>query len=405
MDGRLLIALLSLALTAFAAPPGPQGRWVGTWACAPQLAEPANRPPAPGLAGSTLREIVRVSVGGRSVRLRISNAFGDAAVSIASVHIAHSAGGGAIAPGSDRALAFGGAPAVTIPPGGAVASDAADFDLAPLSDLAITILFTGAPRGITAHPGSRTTSFLQGGDFVAAPSLPDPVRTDHWYFIEGVGVLAGDASEGAVVILGDSITDGRGSTTNGNDRWPDRLAWRLESDPSMPRVAVLNEGIGGNCLIRGGLGPTALARFDRDVLSQDGVRWLVVFEGVNDIGGSAAAAARGGRPSVAAGIIGAYGQFIGRAHARGLRVAGATITAFGGFSRYFTPESEAARQQVNRWIRARGNFDAAIDFDAATRDPQEPSRLAAAYDSGDHLHLNPAGYDRMARAVDLGFFR
>lgn len=240
---------------------------------------------------------------------------------------------------------------------------------------------------------------------MAAPSLPDPVRTDHWYFIEGVGVLAGDASEGAVVILGDSITDGRGSTTNGNDRWPDRLAWRLESDPSMPRVAVLNEGIGGNCLIRGGLGPTALARFDRDVLSQDGVRWLVVFEGVNDIGGSAAAAARGGRPSVAAGIIGAYGQFIGRAHARGLRVAGATITAFGGFSRYFTPESEAARQQVNRWIRARGNFDAAIDFDAATRDPQEPSRLAAAYDSGDHLHLNPAGYDRMARAVDLGFFR
>jgi lysophospholipase L1-like esterase len=405
MIGRVLISLLAFALAASAAPPDPPGHWVGTWACAPQLAEPANCPPAPGLAGSTLREIVRASIGGRKVRLRLSNAFGDAAVSLASVHLADSAGGGEIRRGSDRALAFGGAPAVTIPPGRAVTSDASDFDLAPLSDVAITIQFRNAPRGVTAHPGSRTTSFLQRGDFVSAPALPDPARIDHWYFIEGVDVFAEDASAGAVVILGDSITDGRGSTTNGNDRWPDLLARRVQADPAMPRVAVLNEGIGGNCLIRGGLGPTALARFDRDVLAQAGARWLIVFEGVNDIGGSVAARASSERPSIASDIIEAYKLFTSRAHARGLRVAGATITAFGGFSRYFTPESEAARQQINHWIRTSGKFDAVIDFDAATRDPGDPSRLAAGYDCGDHLHLNPAGYDRMARAVDLRLFR
>ena len=214
------------------------------------------------------------------------------------------------------------------------------------------------------------------------------------------------ARPGAVVILGDSITDGRGSTTNGNDRWPDVLARRLQASPETDTVGVLNAGIGGNRLLRDGLGPHALARLDRDVLAQAGVRWLILLEGINDIGTAAGARAKGEPAATADDIIGAYAQIIERARARGIRVYGATIMPFEGFSYagYFTPESEADRHKVNAWIRTSGRFDAVIDFDALTRDPERPARLSAAVDGGDHLHPSAAGYRIMGEAVDLALF-
>lgn len=371
--------------------------WVGTWGNSPQLTEPRNLPPAPGLTSNTLRQIAQVSIGGKKLRLHFSNAFGKEPVTMDPVHLALSAGGSAIHTNSDQTLTFQGQPSVTIPAGESVASDPIDFDLAPLSRLAVTIHFGGTSPTVTGHPGSRTRSYLQAGDSVSAPDLPDAGRPEHWYILTGIDVEA-ENSGAAIVALGDSITDGRGSGTEKNDRWPDNLARRLQADKDLADIAVLNEGIGGNCILRGGLGPTALSRFDRDVLSQDGVRWLIVFEGVNDIGGS-----HGTNSPVAENLIAAYGKFIDQAHAHHLRAYGATITPFGGSS-YDSPAHEAARETVNNWIRTSGKFDAVIDFDAVVRNPQNPSRLLPAADSGDHLHPNEHGYEMMADAINLKLF-
>jgi lysophospholipase L1-like esterase len=401
-----LAALLTLgASAADQRAAGPGGAWVATWAASQQLTEDSNLPPAPGFADTTLRQIVHVSIGGRRFRVRFSNAFGRSPLTLRAARVAAAGGGGACIPTTDRALTFGGRPSVTIPEGALMVSDPVDFNLAPLSDLAVTVRLTGAPAEITGHPGSRTTSYLQAGDAVSAPELSSAVRVDHWYFLSAVEVPA-DESPGAVAILGDSITDGRGSTTNGNDRWPDNLARRLQSAGSTKRVAVLNLGIGGNRLLRDGLGPNTLARLDRDVLAQPGVRWLIVFEGINDIGTASGARAKGQPGATAEDIIGAYEQIIERAHALGIRVYGATLMPFEGFSYadYFTPESEAERQKVNEWIRTSRRFDAVIDFDAVTRDPERPSRLSAAVDGGDHLHPSAAGYRIMADAIDLALF-
>ncbi|MGD0251634.1 MAG: SGNH/GDSL hydrolase family protein [Verrucomicrobiota bacterium] len=369
--------------------------WVGTWGTSPQLAEPRNLPPPPGLTSNTLRQIVQVSVGGEKLRVRFSNVFGTDPVTLSSIHLALSAGGSAIKTGSDKALTFHGKPSVTIPAGESVLSDSFDFDLAPLSDLAVTIHFGGTSAAVTGHPGSRTTSYLQAGDWVSAPDLPKAAKTEHWYILDGIDVLAGNSSA-AIVTLGDSITDGRGSGTDKNDRWPDDLASRLQADKGTANIAVLNEGIGGNCVLHGGLGPMALSRFDRDVLSQSGVRWLIVLEGVNDIGGSS-------NQAVATNLIAAFEEIINKAHARNIRIYGATILPFGE-SFYFSPNHEAARQTVNNWIRTSGRFDSVIDFDAVTRGPQKPSQLLAAADSGDHLHPNEVGYKMMADAIDLKLF-
>ena len=379
--------------------------WVGTWMSAQQLVEPGNLPPAPGLADATLRQVVHVSLGGRELRVRFSNEFGRAPLTIASARVARSAGGSAIDAATDRALTFGGRAAATIPGGAARLSDPIDFDLPPLSNVAVTIHVRGAPPDVTGHPGSRTTSYFRAGHAVSAPNLPDAVPVDHWYFLAGIDVRA-PRDAGAVVILGDSITDGRGSTTNGNDRWPDVFARRLQASPATAQVSVLNAGIGGNRLLRDGLGPHALARLDRDVLAQPAVRWLIVLEGINDIGTASGARAKGEPAATADDITGAYAQIIERAHAHGIRVYGATIMPFEGFSYagYFTPESEAERQTVNAWMRTSGRFDAVIDFDALTRDPERPSRLSAAVDGGDHLHPSPAGYRIMAEAIDLALF-
>jgi lysophospholipase L1-like esterase len=267
----------------------------------------------------------------------------------------------------------------------------------------VTVLLDGAPAAVTGHPGSRTTSYLQSGDAVLAADLPAAARVDHWYFLSGVDVQA-DPAAGAVAILGDSITDGRGSTTNGNDRWTDVLSRRLRGVRATAPIAVLNLGLGGNRLLRDGVGPNGLARFDRDVLAQPGVRWLVVLEGINDIGTAQASRAKGEWAATASDVIGAYEQIIARARGQGIRVFGATIMPFEGFTAYFTPGAEAERQAVNTWIRTSGRFDGVIDFDAVTRDRAAPSRLSGAVDGGDHLHPSAAGSRIMGEAVDLGLF-
>jgi lysophospholipase L1-like esterase len=405
------LAALILAATLCVQPAGTPvaaddgQHWVGTWATAPQLVEPDNLPPAPGFRDATLRQIVRVSLGGKTVRVRFSNAFGTSALTLVWARIARSAGEGRTALTTDRPLTFGGRASVTIPAGALAISDALAFDLPPLSDVSITIYLRGAPAGITGHPGSRTTSFLQRGEASSDDGFGAAARVEHWYFLSGIDVLAG-ADASAIVVLGDSITDGRGSTTDQHDRWPDNLARRLQSAPRGSTVAVLNQGIGGNRLLRDGLGPNALARVDRDVLAQAGVRWLVVLEGINDIGTGPSLRAKGEAAPSAEDVIFAYEQIIERAHAHGLLVYGATIMPYEGFTymNYYTPEGEADRQRVNAWIRTSGRFDGVIDFDAAARDPERPSRLSAAVDGGDHLHPSANGYRIMADAIDLGLF-
>lgn len=371
--------------------------WVGTWGTAVQLTEPANLPPEPGLDGNTLRQVVRVSIGGERLRVRFSNAFGTEPVTLRGAHLAVSRGDGTIDPATDHALSFVGQPDVTIPPGSAVSSDPTDFPLRARSDVAITIRFGETSPDVTGHPGSRTTSYLMTGDAVSAPAMSEAVRTDHWYIITGIDVEVPDAS--AIVTLGNSITDGRGSGTNQQNRWPDELARRLQADPRTKAVAVLNAGIGGNCVLRDCLGPAAVVRFQRDVLDQNGIRWLIVLEGVNDIGMSAPDSAA----AVAQRLIDAYGQMVGWARARDVRVYGATILPFGD-SFYDSPEREAARQMVNTWIRTSGAFDAVVDLDLALRDPENPTRLLPAADTGDHLHPNEIGHRMIAEAVDLGLF-
>jgi lysophospholipase L1-like esterase len=376
-----------------------QGHWVTTWGCGPQLTEPANLPPAP-LANSTLRQFVHVTTGGNHLRVRLSNAYGTNSVAIISAHAALAAGTGSAGTGTintatDVALKFRGAPSVNIPPGEVVFSDPFDYNLPALTNLAITIYFGSvSATTINGHPGSRTTSFVQAGDMVSAASMPLASTTAHWYIITGVDALAGVSGK-TLVTLGDSITDGRGSTTDGNNRWPDDLAQRLNTNTPTASVAVDNMGIGGNG-IYSGLGRPAVNRFDRDVINQSGVRWVIIFEGVNDIGGDVSG-------TIATNLISAYTQFISKAHAHNILAYGATITPFGG-NGYYTPSHEASRQTVNSWIRTNTLCDGVIDFDMVVRDPVTLTNLLAAYNSGDGLHLNPAGYQAMANAINLNLF-
>jgi lysophospholipase L1-like esterase len=352
-------------------------------------------PPAPGLADATLRQVVHVSLGGKRLRVRFSNAFGAKPLTMLAAHLATPAGKSAIRAESSRPLAFGGRSSVAIPQGAPLVSDPVDFDLTPLSDLTVTIHVKDPTDSITGHPGARCTSYLQAGDAIAEPDLVRAVPTTHWYYLCGVDVYAPDAGAAAIAVLGDSITDGRGSPTDGNGRWTDHLARRLHERVGTDLVGVLNQGLGGNRLLNDGLGPNALSRLDRDVLAQPGVRWLIVLEGINDLGT---------RSAIARDVIDAFEQIIRRVHTRGIKVYGATILPCEG-SFYFNPNLEAARQEVNAWVRGSGRFDAVIDFDAATRDPSKPSRLSAAADGGDHLHPGPEGYKIMAVAVDLDLFK
>jgi len=394
--------LLVLAIFSTRAGLSADSHWVTTWGCGPQLTEPRNLPPAP-LANSTLRQFVHVTLGGKHLRVRFSNAYGTNSVAIGAAHVALSAGAGSssdgqIDPATDKPLTFHSAPSVNLPAGEAILSDPLDYDLPTLTNLTISIYFGNiSATTINGHPGSRTTSYILSSNVVSAATMADAATTAHWYIITGVDVLA-DTSSKAIVTLGDSITDGRGSTTDGNNRWPDNLARRLATNSPTAGVSVVNMGIGGNGIF-GGLGPAAVSRFDRDVLSQSSVRWLIVFEGVNDIGGASTA----GSPALATNLISAYTQFANKAHARNLRAYGATITPFGG-NGYYSTAHEAARQTVNAWFRTNTVYDAVIDFDAVVRDPVTLTNLLPAYDTGDHLHLNPAGYQAMANAIDLNLF-
>lgn len=373
--------------------------WVGTWATAPQLVEPHNNPPDPGLSNNTLRQVVCVSLGGDSLRMKFSNEFSTSPVTMKEVHIALSAGGGSIDSSTDKVLKFDGQKEVTMAPGTTVTSDPFGFKIAPRTNLAITIYFGETSPDVTGHPGSRTTSYILTGNHVSDVDFTNSVTTDHWYIINGIDVIA-DESAAAVAVLGNSITDGRGSGTNKQNRWPDELAKRLLNNPGTQGVAVLNMGIGGNCVLRDCLGPAAIDRFDRDVINQTKVRWLIIFEGINDIGQSGGAE---GAAQVAEDLIAAFEMMIDSAHNAGITVYGATLLPFGG-SFYDSPDHEKARQTVNEWIRNSGRFDAVIDLDTALRDPENPTQLLPAADTGDHLHPNETGHRMIAEAVDLSLF-
>ena len=373
--------------------------WVGTWSTAPQLVEPNNMPPQPGLSNNTLRQIVRVSLGGNNLRIRFSNEFSNSPVTMKAVQIAVSGGSGTIEGSTVKEVKFNGLSEITMGPGVAITSDPVSFDLKPRMDLAITIYFGQTSPDVTGHPGSRTTSYLYTGNQMAAMDSVGSVPTDHWYVINGLEVTA-EASSAAVAILGNSITDGRGSGTNRQNRWPDILAERLLNNPSTRQVGVLNMGIGGNCVLKDCLGPSAISRMDRDILQQKKIRWFIIMEGVNDIGQirSGASAAQ-----VASDLIAAYGKMIDQAHAQNILAYGATITPIGG-SFYYSEDREKARSTVNAWIRTSGRFDAVIDLDKAMQDPENPVKIISTAHDGDFLHPNESGHKIMGEAVDLKLF-
>jgi lysophospholipase L1-like esterase len=405
--------VVGVAQMPAAKPAAEPQNWVASWGTSQQVPEPNNALPPDDLRDATVRQIFHLSAGGSAVRVHLSNAFGTEALHFTAVHVARpvSPSSSQIDPGSDKALTFSGETGVTIPPGAEFVSDPVNYSVAPLSNLAVTFHLDSPPARETGHPGSRATSYYVHGDFVGAANLVEPKHVDHWYQVTEIDVAAAPgaaaASAAALVALGDSITDGHGATTNGNDRWTDVLAARLQASATTRNIGVSNQGIGGNHLLTDGLGPNVLARFDRDVLAPTGVRWVIVFEGVNDLGGLAREheATPAEHAVLVKRVIAAYEQVIARAHAHGLRVFGATITPYVGSGYYHPgPLSEADRLAVNQWIRSPGQFDAVIDFDAVVRDPQHPDQLLPAYDCGDHLHPSPAGYKAMADAIPLSLF-
>jgi len=403
----VLVAALALCGPLSAGALADSIRWLPTWAPAQQVPEPHNALPAEELRDATLRQVLRITRGGDRLRVRLSNAFGTAPLTISAAHLALAAepGTSRIVEGTGRPLTFDGQAGVIIPAGAEYLSDPVDLTVPALASLAVTLHLPDAPERQTGHPGSRTTSYLVSGNRVAAPELTDAKRVDRWYQLSGVEVAAETGT--AIVVLGDSITDGYGTTTNGNDRWPDLLAERLQADPALRGFSVLNKGIGGNRLLADGLGPNALARLDRDVLALPGVSHLILLEGVNDLGSLARAERKTAEDHarLVHRIIGAYRQIVIRARARGITVIGATILPFTG-SDHYRPDAaiEADRQAVNAWIRTPGNVDAVLDLDAVMRDPSDPARLRPDYDSGDHLHPSLAGYRAMAEAVPPGLF-
>jgi len=373
-------------------------RWMGTWSTAEQLVEPGNMPPSPGLTNNSLRQVVRVSIGGDSLRVKFSNEFSTSPVTMKSVQLAVSTGSGAIEVPTNRELTFHGIPEVTINPGNAVTSDPISFHLEPRMDIALTIYFGQTSASVTGHPGSRTTSYFLTGNVTSAIDFSAAVKTDHWYIINGIDVLV-PSTAAAVAIIGNSITDGRGSTTNMQNRWPDILSERLLNNLGTQQVGVLNLGVGGNCVLKDCLGPSAVSRFERDILNQQGVRWAIIFEGVNDIGGVNSAATA---TSVANDLIAAYTQMINSAHAKTIRVYGATIMPFKGNS-YYNTYSELCRENVNNWIRTSGRYDAVIDFDKVMRNTQDTLKLTTSFQN-DGLHPDSAGHRTMGTAVDLKLF-
>jgi len=396
----VVLALLMAPIFALA-----QEHWVATWAASPQAmralpgAPPANAPPA-NFDNQTIRMIVRTSLGGRRLRVQFSNDYGTSALALGAAHVALREKASAIVPTADRALAFNGKASTLIPPGALVLSDPVDLDVPALSDLAISVYLpkeTGSP---TMHAtGLHTTYISKAGDFTAAPALSDTITSQSWYFVSGVDVLA-PANAATIVAFGDSITDGATSTVDTNSSWPSFLAQRLHANPATAYWSVVNQGISGNRLLHDGAGVAALARFDRDVLAQPGVRWMTVMLGINDIGFGTR---QPNEVVTADEIIGALHQVVERAHTHGIKVIGCTLTPYEGAA-YYSEAGEVARQAVNRWIRTSGGFDAVVDFDGVVQDRSNPKQIRPDFNIRDHLHPNDAGYKAMAEAIDLSLF-
>lgn len=375
-----------------------QSHWVGTWGTAPQLVENNNNPPSPGLSGNSLRQIVQVSMGGERVRLKLTNEFSNGSTQIKAVELAYAKTAGsssAIDESSVVSLTFDGNAGVTIPAKGKVVSDPVDFHLEGRQNVAITIHYGSASStNVSGHPGSRTTSYLKQGN---TTNFSGATTTDHWYNILALEVEAPEDA-GAVVILGNSITDGRGSTTNQQNRWPDVLSRRLLANEPTSHVAVLNMGIGGNCVLGGGLGPAAVNRYQRDLLGQEGVKWIILFEAVNDLGGAQNGVQTAKR------IIDVYKQIIREAHQKGIYVFGATVTPFKG-NNYYSADHEKGRSTLNQWIRSTKMLDGVIDFDEAVRNPDNPEAMQSQFlFENDWLHLNAKGYETMGGCIDLSLF-
>jgi lysophospholipase L1-like esterase len=407
---RLRTTFLLALFISFAAAAA-DSHWVATWGTspAPPISDQAQMRAAKlELENQTVRQIVHASIGGGTVRIRLSNAYGKSGVEIGAAHIALRAHGSEIVPGSDRVLKFGGRTSVTIPPGAPVLSDPVRLALPPAGDLAISLFIPQRTAATAVHYSSHQTSYIGTGDLTGSASIRDAATFTSWVFLTGVEVLA-PQSASAVVAFGDSITDGSASTPDANRRWSDVLAGRLLLRSSA-QVGVSNAGIGGNRILHdpGAVqcGLNALARFDRDVLAVAGAKYVIVLEGVNDLGHPGTSAPVSETVS-AEDIIAGLEQMIERAHARGIKIFGATITPFEGtkYPGYFTPEKEAKRKVVNHWIRTSKAFDGVVDFDRAVRDPQHPDRMLEALDSGDHLHPGDAGYKAMGEAIDLALFR
>jgi len=392
--------LLLTALLAAPAAAAQRCAWQPSWAPSQYVATADNALPADARQDHTLRQILRLSIGGTQLRVGLSNAFGTAPLTIDAASLAPSPDNKSAAVDAKglHPLTFSGSRGVTIPMGAEMLSDPVAMTASDFADLAVSIHYAAAPSVQTGHPGARATSYLAPGNQVDAATLTGATTADRWFNLSAIDVLH-CASAPVVVALGDSITDGRGTTTNGNDRWTDVLALRLGG-----KAAVINKGIGGNRLLNDGLGPNALARLDRDVLSIAGVTHLIVLEGINDLGTAAQSGPldEAGHKALVARMIGAFQQIVERAHMHGIKVIGGTIMPDMDFTGYHPDAAaEADRQAVNAWIRAPGHFDALVDFDAVMRDPAQPDRINPAYDVGDHLHPNPAGYKAMGEAVPL----
>lgn len=344
-----------------------------------------------------------------TIRIQINNVFGGSDLPITAATLAlpptNEAGGSAVQPSTLTPLTFSGSEDFIVPSGASVLSDPVRFPVESGTIVTVSVYLASGQttNEITSHPGSRTTSYLVHGNHVEAEDLEDADSADHWYFISSIeGRVSRHAS--SVVVIGDSIADGRGSTTNENDRWPDWLRLRMQDDRSTRSIAVINEAAGGNRVLADGLGPNAFGRIDRDVIAMPGTRYAIIHNGLNDIG--TAEPEEAAQQEVGDRLIGAYSQMIDRLHRFDIAVFGATMTPLlGPDSVYNDPAWDATRQRVNEWIRESGRFDAVIDFDEAVRDPEDQGRLKEEYNSGDDLHLNPHGYEAMAKAVDLKLFR
>jgi lysophospholipase L1-like esterase len=400
--GLLMLMFVGVAAAQSSGSKSAPAPWVGTWAASAFDGDPWHQ--VPTLVDSTLREIVHTSIAGKALRVRFTNEFGKEPLRIDAATIANSAGLSSVDAATVHDLTFGGSASIVIPPGAEVLTDPVAMSTPALANLAISMyLPLQQVSDVTVHSSAQQDNFIATGNHVRDASLTEPVVAPSWYFLKGMDVEPVDAKAAAVVTFGDSITDGALSTQNVNHRWPDFLAVRLKNNPSTAHLAVLNEGIGGNCVLIHCVAPNALARFDRDVLSQAGVKYVIIMESINDIG-------RLHSPNLpeykltAQDLEQGLAQLAARAHEHGIKVFGATLTPYKGAG-YFTEKGEQIREAVNQWILTSGVFDGAIDFDKATRDPANPLMFSAQADGGDHLHPKDAGYQMMADSIDLGLLR